>query len=151
MTLKIEEGASIGANNTFLCGWWSQKEQFKSLNYQRYLHVGAHTRISLNHYFDVAGAFVLGNKSWIAGRGSQFWTHAAGDQEHNIHNINIGAGCYIASGVLFAPGSSVGNDCIVGLGSVVTKRINSNNAIIAGQPAKVIRENYDWRTKKDLC
>ena len=104
--------------------------------------------ITSNHYFDVAGTFVLGNNSWIAGIGSQFWTHGAGVQERNI---TIGERCYLGSAVRFAPGSSVGDNCIVGLGSVVTKEFNSNNAVIAGHPAKIIRENYDWKTKQTIC
>ena len=103
--------------------------------------------ITSNHYFDVVGAFVLGNNSWIAGTGSQFWTHGAGVQERNI---TIGEHCYLGSAVRFAPGSSVGDNCIVGLGSVVTKKFNSNNAMIAGHPARIIRENYDWKTKQDI-
>ncbi len=148
MRIRIKDGSSIGSKNSFNCGWWTKEEQFKTANYERSLHIGTETLITSNHHFDVVGAFVLGNNSWIAGTASQFWTHGAGVQERNI---NIGECCYLGSAVRFSPGSSVGNNCIVGLGSVVTKKFDANNSIIAGHPAKIIRENYDWKTKKNIC
>lgn len=148
MRITIKKNAKIGSENSFVCGWWTKEEQYKSANYDRFLLIGMNTLITSNHYFDVVGSFALGNDSWIGGIGSQFWTHGAGIQDHNI---NIGKRCYLSSAVRFAPGSSVGDNCIVGLGSIVTKKFNINNAIIAGNPAKIIRENYDWKTKKDVC
>jgi acetyltransferase-like isoleucine patch superfamily enzyme len=147
MRIIIKKGSSIGGLNSFDCGWWTKEEQCKSANYDRRLHIGMNTLITSNHHFDIAGSFVLGNNSWIAGTGSQFWTHGAGVQERNI---NIGERCYLGSAVRFAPGSSVGDNCIIGLGSIVTKEFKLKNAIIAGHPAKIIKENYDWKTKKDI-
>jgi len=145
MNLILKKGASIGEGNTFHCGWWTLKERFKTRNYERYFEMGKNTRIGLNHHFDVAGAFILGNTSWIGGQGSQFWTHGAGAVDHNIH---IGEHCYIGSAVRFAPGSSIGNNIIVGLGSIVTGKFNNDeNAIISGHPAKIVKKNYDWETK----
>jgi acetyltransferase-like isoleucine patch superfamily enzyme len=115
--------------------------------YNRYLQIGANTLITSQHHFDVVGSFVIGNHSWIAGCGSQFWTHGAGAHERNI---SIGERCYIGSAVRFALGSSVGNNNIVGLGSVVTTKLNTENAIIAGQPSKIVKENYDWKTQRDI-
>jgi acetyltransferase-like isoleucine patch superfamily enzyme len=148
MRISIKKNSSIGPMNSFNCGWWTKDDQFKSANYDCCLHIGMNTLITSNHHIDVVGSFVLGNNSWIAGTGSQFWTHGAGIQERNI---TIGEGCYLGSAVRFSPGSSVGDNCIVGLGSVVTKKFTANNAIIAGHPAKIIRENYDWKTKNDIC
>ena len=148
MRITIERGASIGNNNTFSCGWWTLEEQFKTANYDRHLQIGTSTLITSEHHFDVVGAFALGNHSWIAGCGSQFWTHGAGIADRNI---TIGEHCYIGSAVRFAPGSSVANNSLVGLGSVVTKKFDTDNVIIAGQPARIVRENYDWKSQKDIC
>jgi len=148
MSITINKGASIGIKNTFTCGWWTQKEQFKIANYKCNLQIGTNTLITSEHHFDIAGAFTLGNNTWIAGCGSQFWTHGAGATDRDI---TIGEHCYIGSAVRFSPGSSVANNSIIGLGSVVTKEFYSNNIIIAGQPARVLRENYDWKTKQNIC
>lgn len=50
----------------------------------------------------------------------------------------IGDRCFIATRSLILPGVKIGNECIVGAGSVVTKDV-PNNCIVAGNPAKVIR------------
>lgn len=50
----------------------------------------------------------------------------------------IGDRCFIATRSLILPGVRIGNECIVGAGSVVTKDV-PNNSIVAGNPAKVIR------------
>jgi acetyltransferase-like isoleucine patch superfamily enzyme len=53
--------------------------------------------------------------------------------------VNIGANCWIGSKVTFLDGSSVGDGCVVAAGAVVTKAF-PGNVIIAGNPAKVLRE-----------
>ena len=51
----------------------------------------------------------------------------------------IGDNCFIGNGAILLPGITIGNEVIVGAGSVVTKDVPSNS-IVAGNPAKVIRE-----------
>ncbi len=92
------------------------------------------------HYFDIAGSMTIGSRTWIAGRGSQFWTHGAGV----AGNISIGKGCYIASAVRFSPGSAVSDNTIVAMGAVVTKEFDQPNIMIAGVPANIIKHDYDW-------
>lgn len=53
--------------------------------------------------------------------------------------VNIGANCWIGSKVTFLDGSSVGAGSVVAAGAVVTKAF-PENVIIAGNPAKVLRE-----------
>jgi carbonic anhydrase/acetyltransferase-like protein (isoleucine patch superfamily) len=42
-----------------------------------------------------------------------------------------------------APGGSLPSRCIVGIGSVITKKIEADGCLIAGVPAKSIRELGD--------
>ncbi|NOY99055.1 MAG: hypothetical protein GXP40_07620 [Chloroflexi bacterium] len=144
MSLTIKENASIGHRNTFTCGYWTTREEYREANYERRLEIGENSLITSNHYVDAAGAFTLGKGSWIAGMGSQFWTHGAGIVDRNIH---IGEDCYLGSAVRFAPGASIGNNILVAMGSVVAGKFEMDNAMLGGVPAAVLKENYDWKTK----
>ena len=52
--------------------------------------------------------------------------------------IKIGKNCWIGANVVILPGVNIGDNVIVGAGSVVTKSFDSG-VIIAGNPAKIIR------------
>lgn len=147
MNISINKNAKIGSRNIFECDLFTIEKQYNNANYERNLIIEDNARISKSHYIDVAGSFTLRKNSWIAGIGSQFWTHGAGVRDRNII---IGENCYIGSAVRFAPGSSIGNNNLIGLGSIITKKFTSKNVIIAGQPANIIRENYNWRTREDI-
>lgn len=56
----------------------------------------------------------------------------------------IGKNCLIGVNAIILPGVNIGNEVIVGAGSVVTKDVPSNT-LVAGNPAIVIR---DIRTDK---
>lgn len=145
MKVEIGGGASIGDRNTFSCGFWTMQEQYQNSKYARSLQIGANTVVTSRHYFDVAGSFVLGDSSWIAGIGSQFWTHGAGVTDRDIC---IGSDCYISSAVRFAPGSGIGDRVIVALGSVVTKKFDLSKTMIGGVPAAVLKTDYDWKLEE---
>lgn len=51
--------------------------------------------------------------------------------------ISIGSNCFIGNRAMFLPGSSIGNNCIVAAGAVVTKQF-PDNSVIGGVPAKII-------------
>jgi acetyltransferase-like isoleucine patch superfamily enzyme len=64
-------------------------------------------------------------------------------------NIDIGADCYLGSAVRFAPGSGIGDNVLVAMGSVVSGVIPVDNALVGGVPAKVLKEKYDWKTQRE--
>jgi acetyltransferase-like isoleucine patch superfamily enzyme len=144
MKIRIHRGASIGNRNEFVCGYWVLREEYKDRQYSRTLEICDEALITSRHYFDISGSLLLGERSWIAGVDSQFWTHGAGVKERDV---KIGADCYIGSAVRFSPGSSIGDNVIVALGSVVSGKIPENNALIGGVPAKVLKSNYNWKEK----
>jgi len=53
--------------------------------------------------------------------------------------INIGINVWIGSNCTILPGVTIGNNAIIGAGSVVTKNVESNT-IVAGVPAKRIKK-----------
>jgi acetyltransferase-like isoleucine patch superfamily enzyme len=148
MSIRVMKGADIGNLNAFECGEWTQADSAEPGTYERRLEIGEQTLISSRHYVDVAGSFVLGRGSWIGGVGSQFWTHGAGVRERNIR---IGQGCYVGSGVIFAPGAGLADNTMVALGSLVSRRFRRPNVVIGGVPAVALREDYDWRSQQAIA
>jgi acetyltransferase-like isoleucine patch superfamily enzyme len=61
----------------------------------------------------------------------------------------IGKNCFIAVNSTILPGVRVGDEVIVGAGSVVTKDIPSN-CIVAGNPAKIIRQGIKMNNHAEL-
>lgn len=54
--------------------------------------------------------------------------------------VTLGEDLWIGGGSIICPGVTLGNNVIVGAGSVVTKSFG-DDVVIAGNPARVIREN----------
>lgn len=144
MKVHIRRGASIGNRNEFICGYWVLRDEYRDRHYARSLEVCSEALITSRHYFDLSGALVLGERSWIAGIDSQFWTHGAGVQERDIR---IGSGCYIGSAVRFSPGSSIGDNVVVAMGSVVSGGLTESNALVGGVPARVLKSDYNWKER----
>ena len=53
--------------------------------------------------------------------------------------VHIGNDCWFGANVVVCPGVSVGDGCVIGAGSVVTRDIPANS-FAAGNPCRVIRE-----------
>ena len=56
--------------------------------------------------------------------------------------IHIGKNCWLGTGVIVLPGVSIGDNSVIGAGSVVTKDIPSN-VVAYGNPCKVVRPISD--------
>lgn len=67
--------------------------------------------------------------------------------------IHIGRNCWLGAGVIVLPGVSIGDNTVIGAGSIVTKDIPSG-VVAVGNPCKVLREinehdyEYYFRDKK---
>ena len=86
-------------------------------NYPQGLHIGARTYIA----FDVA-----------------ILTH---DMTRGLRlHTRIGKHCFIGARSIVLPGIEIGDESIVGAGSVVTKDVPPRS-IVAGNPARIIRRN----------
>ena len=53
--------------------------------------------------------------------------------------FSIGHDCWLGANVTICPGVTIGNNCVIGAGAVVTRDI-PDNSFAAGVPCKVIRE-----------
>jgi acetyltransferase-like isoleucine patch superfamily enzyme len=107
------------------------------------LEVGAGTVITSGHRIDFTDRVTLGKNVIIGGRNSSLWTH----NRQETAPIEIGDFCYLGSEVRLAPGARLPDECILGLGSVLSGEINEPRSLVAGVPAKVVRP----LSEKDLA
>lgn len=68
----------------------------------------------------------------------------SGEQINPPEDVVIGSNVWLAQNAIILKGTTIGNGSIVGAGAVVTKSC-PENAIIAGNPAKIVKENVRWQ------
>ena len=67
--------------------------------------------------------------------------------------VHIGKNCWLGAGVIVLPGVTIGDNTVIGAGSVVTKDIPSN-VVAVGNPCRVLREindhdkEYNFKNRK---
>lgn len=87
---------------------------------------------------------IFGDNCFIAPQvGIYTATHPIAAKQRNSgveygKQVTIGNNCWIGGHAVINPGVTLGDNVVVGAGSVVTKSFDSN-VVIAGNPAKVIR------------
>lgn len=145
----LHEGVHIGCNCSIACREFHAGPKARILSGNVFtgdaaMKIGVNVRIGNDHLFDCWSNITIGDNTWIAGRGSQFWTHGTSKSVKD-RSIVIGSDAYIGSGSLFAPGSGVADGCLVLLGSVVTTRFESQNCKIGGNPARLLMNGQPWR------
>lgn len=90
-----------------------------------HIYVGDHTMFGPNVVIATAGHPILPE---LRRKGYQY----------NMP-VHIGKNCWLGAGVLVMPGVTIGDNSVIGAGSVVTKDIPSN-VVAVGNPCKVLRE-----------
>ena len=115
--------------------------------------LGPGSVITTGHKIDFTDRVDIGRRAIIGGRNSSLWTH----NRQRTLPIRIGDFAYVGSEIRMAPGSSIPPRCVVGIGSVITGEIESPGWLIAGVPAKPIKELspedkflVERKTRKDL-
>lgn len=95
----------------------------------------------------------MGNNIYITD-GVKFLTHDGGtllfrDRVPDLEitkPISLGSNVYIGNNAIILPGVSIGNEVIVGAGSVVTHDV-PDHAVVAGVPAKTIKSTEEYFRK----
>ena len=148
----IGDNVSIGNRNTFSCTSLKIGTNTKIFSGNLFLgkggfSIGENSRIINNHFFDLYNNISIGNNTWVAGRDSQFWTHGSihTKTDEKDLSIKIEDNIYIGSSSCFAPATKLYSNNLIGLGSVVSGVFKASNTIIMGNPAKVVKQDVDWR------
>ena len=99
------------------------------------------TEMSLSAVFDKThpGGIHVAAHSYIAFE-ARILSH---DMTRNVHcHTRIGRNCFIGGRALILPGVEIGDSCIVGAGSVVTKSVPAN-CVVGGNPARILRRDVE--------
>lgn len=123
----------------------------------RFIRIGNNVGIGEFAYLGGAGGLTIGDECII---GQYFSCHP---ENHHFENtdisirfqgvshkgIDVGKNCWIGSKVTILDGVTIGDNCVIAAGSVVTKSMPAN-AVIGGVPAKVLKmrsETYETLRK----
>lgn len=114
--------------------------------------------LTIGKYCSIAGAVrvILGNhlintaSTYPFGALARFWPSAPdGVEDHVRGDVVIGNSVWIGLGAIILPGARIGDGVIVGAGAVVRGTIPAY-AVVAGNPARVVRQRFDERTTERL-
>ena len=137
--------------------WW----QFIKTPYSYAKHVGVKMGkgcyISTRNFPTEASFIELGDNVRIA-KGTSFYTHGGIWSLRKIYNdkkldyfgkIKVGDNTYIGEDCKIMPGVTIGRECIIGAGTVLSKSV-PDGCMVAGNPCKFIgyTDDYYKRIKK---
>jgi maltose O-acetyltransferase len=130
----------------------ARKFYYKLVNYKKTRYIqeliddgmnfGKNISIVDKFFFDKAHCYLItiGDNTTFAPNVSLI-AHDASTKYHlgytKFAKINIGRNCFLGHSVIVLAGVTIGDDSIIGAGSVVTKSIPARS-VAAGNPAKVI-------------
>lgn len=113
-------------------------------DYGLYTKIGHDTFINHNAYLMDGGGITIGSHCFIGPNCGMYTAiHATIAEERNqglekALPIVLGDNCWLGGDVTILPGVTIGNNTIIGAGSVVTKDI-PDNVVAVGNPCRVLR------------
>lgn len=114
-------------------------------DYGSLTQLGHDVFVNSNVYFMDGGGITIGNNVFI-GPNTGFYTaaHPLDFPSRNIglekaSPIFVGNNVWIGAHVAIMPGVEIGDGCVIGAGSVVTRDIPANS-LVMGSPARIVRE-----------
>ena len=105
------------------------------------MHISPTARISLGAKLDKTypTGIHIDDETYVAS-GALIFSH---DYSRSLHlDTYIGKRCFIGANSIIMPGITIGDNVIVGSGSIVTKDVDAG-CIVAGNPSKVIKKGIE--------
>jgi len=122
--LGLKDGSKIEAFNWITGGGFGE------------ITLGENSSIRRFHFLEASGGIEIGNNTIIAGRGSHFFTHGLSPSNlDQVDKIKIGNWNYLGSSIRVIPGVSTKDYTFIGMGSILTKKYENSEVLIAGNPA----------------
>lgn len=116
-----------------------------SLKKNSKLTIGARTYLSNQCLVSASSGIEIGSDCAISWQVQIFDDNGHSKAESSqVQNIQIGNNVWIGARATILPGSRIGSGSIIAAGAVV-KGTFPERCLIGGVPAKVIRENIDWK------
>lgn len=140
--IELYENAVVNAEETFFFHSGCDVMVFKNATLNlgsgyinRYAKIRCYSSITIGKNVAISDNFTVWDSD----------AHAIVGQEANmIQPVTIGNNVWIGTNVTVLKGVTIGDGAIIAAGSLVNKDVPSN-AMAAGVPAKVIKENVHWK------
>lgn len=107
-------------------------------------YINAGTQIRCMERITIGDGCAIGRNVLIMDFDAHEITYEDGSMNRITAPIEIGKHVWIGAGATILKGVSIGDNAVIGAGSVVTRDVPANT-IVAGNPARVIRSNVQWR------
>lgn len=110
----------------------------------RHVHLGKHVYANFNltlvddTHITIGDYTMIGPNVVIATGGHPILPSLRQEGYQYNAPVHIGKNCWLGAGVIVVPGVTIGDNTVVGAGSVVTKDLPSN-VVAAGNPCRVLR------------
>lgn len=113
--------------------------------------IGRNVTISCSNYIEIQEDTMIAGYCFVCdsnhGMNPEFGKRYE-KQPLDLKKVIIGKNCWLGDKVMVLPGVTIGDNCIIGAGSIVTKDIPSN-CVAVGNPAKIIKkydyDSHEWK------
>jgi acetyltransferase-like isoleucine patch superfamily enzyme len=108
--------------------------------------------LSIGCHIDGRNGIIIGKNVWIGPRVSLIsMNHDMSNYTRYIETdpIVIGDNCWLGASSVILPGVKLGNHIVVAAGAVVTKSFLQNDIVLAGVPARIIKELPPYQTRPE--
>lgn len=153
--LSFEEGFTTGYNCRIEMFNIDKKNRTKKIVIGRNCKIGDYVHLSSCENITIGDNVLIGSKVLITDNNHGDYSNdpnkasnpsiSPDSREISVKSVTIGNNVWIGDNVCILPGVNIGDGCVIGANSVVTKDI-ANDSIVVGMPAKVIKI-YDYKKK----